>query len=330
MNCIDCGVLITSETRYLDSNRCINCALNYRYCPTCGNFLMRNLMRADMCRPCWRENPTLAGCSCRIDTTPINIGNAPVGEYDRTFGCELEVEVSGRGDPVKKHIREIDELMGDKVLMKRDGSLDNGIEIVTRPAPLKKQYALWNDFFSKKHNGMRSYDTETCGLHIHVGRNGIPDQSETIPKAVCFVNSEANRNFVMLIAGRLSCSYAKMKRKTRNDYNSGDRYEALNVSNSKTIEFRLFRGTLKKESLFKALEFCDSLIQYCSDTKDFDDAINMTKYIKFLKAEKKWPHLLAFIQARWFGIATALSEKAKWSPHNNSKALADYSLMLQE
>lgn len=333
MRCIDCNVELTAENRYLDMDRCLNCALNYRYCPACGGFLPRTNMRAEMCRPCWRENPSLAGCSCRISTVPINLGDAPVAETERTFGCELEVEVSGRGnDPIKKHIKDIDEVMGDRVLMKRDGSLSNGMEIVTRPAPLKKQYALWNDFFSMKHAGMKSFDTKTCGLHIHVGRTGIADAEHTIAKTVCFVNAAANNLFVYLLAGRTSNGYAKLKtdKTLANGFNPGDRYEAVNLTNSNTIEFRIFRGTLKKESLFKALEFCDSILDYCSQAQDLEQSISRTGYVRFVKEQGKWPHLLAFIQARWFGVATKLSERAGWKAHKNCTVRGEKDLALSE
>jgi hypothetical protein len=289
-------------------------------------------MRADLCAPCWRKNPTLAGCGTRISTEPINLNDAPVAETERTYGCELEVEVSGRGDPIKKAIRDIDELMGNRVLMKRDGSLSNGMEIVTRPAPLKKQYALWNDFFSKKHAGMRSFDTETCGLHVHVGRSGIADAQHTVAKAVCFINSQANKLFVYLLAGRTANSYARIKEKKLEDAykNTGDRYEAINLTNQKTIEFRIFRGTLKKESLFKALEFCDALLDYCSQTENLEQSISRTGFIRYIKDQGKWPHLLAFINARWYGIKTKLSEKANWRTHKNCNVPSEYELALSE
>ena len=333
MRCEQCNEELTDSNTFPGLNMCINCALEFRYCVECGSFVSRSHIRSDMCRPCWRENPTLAGSGTRIDTKPINLGDAPLSEGERTFGCELETEVSGRGDPVKKHIKEIDELMGDRVLMKRDGSLNNGMEIVTRPAPLKKQYALWNDFFSIKHNGMKSFNTKTCGLHIHVGRCGIPDMENTIAKVVCFINAEANSLFVYLIAGRTDSGYAKIKSgKTLENGSkcSGDRYEAVNLTNKNTIEFRIFRGTLKKESLFKDLVFTEAIIDYCSQAKTLEQSISRTGFVRFIKEKGKWPHLLAFIQARWYGVATKLSEKAGWRPHKNCKVPSERELALEE
>ena len=79
-----------------------------------------------------------------------------------------------------------------------------------------------------------------------------------------FVNSRENAKFITVIAGRNANRFCKIQDKVLGDYRRArDRYEALNLTNKGTVEFRIFRGTLKRESLFKSLEFCDALLHFC-------------------------------------------------------------------
>ena len=45
---------------------------------------------------------------------------------------------------------------------------------------------------------------------------------------------------------------------------TGDRYEALNVNGDKTVEFRIFRGSLRYESIMAALEFVNAVCEFCT------------------------------------------------------------------
>jgi len=129
-----------------------------------------------------------------------------------------------------------------------------------------------------------------------------------------FVNTQENIRFVTTIAGRPPNTYCQIKEKT---YKSADprqmqdRYEALNLANKATVEFRIFRGTLKRESLFKSLEFCDALIHFCKDCSvNVSDTRRVDKFIEYVKLNsKEWPHLWAFICARWLGIENKLTKQ---------------------
>ncbi len=334
MKCKDCNNELTKDTKFLDMEMCIDCAVKYRYCLHCGTMQLRGRMRADMCGGCFREHPVLADASCRVST------DEKLGVGDRYFGVELEAEVcvknpSGnntrfKSDDIVKQIKEIDELVGDNVLLKRDGSLSHGIEIVTRPATLHKQYGLWNKFFSVKHPDLRSFDTKTCGLHVHVSREGLDDHA--IAKTVCFINSETNKKFMFVLAGRTVSDFTKFKNKSLSNAHqfSGDRYEAVNLANAETIEFRMFRGTLKKESLFKAIEFCDAILEYCSQDKSLEQSMSRSNFVRFVNQQCKWPHLAAFIKAKWYGVSTELSEQVGWAVKKQCNVESEHELVMSE
>lgn len=329
-NCIECNIRLVASgdnmNRFVDTERCIECALRYRYCQGCGEFMLRNDMRGNSCRPCFKANPVLSDYSTRIDAS------VKLGDGKRYFGVELETVCNPQTESQVKHnLIRIDELLGDAVIMKRDGSLgSHGIEIVTRPATLEKQYLLWNKFLSAPRKGLVSWSDSRCGMHVHVSRDGLTENQ--IAKAVCFCNSYGNKKFTYIIAGRKDSTYAKYKAKTMEDAISCcDRHEAINLTNDATIEFRMFKGTLRRESVYKNIEFCDAILEYCGqENLDLSKAMSRAGFVRFVRQQNKWPHLMSFIMARWFGKATELSTQAKWSVKKNCSATNEASLALED
>ena len=45
-----------------------------------------------------------------------------------------------------------------------------------------------------------------------------------------------------------------------------DRYQAINLTNRHTVEFRIFRGTLKYTTILASIQWIDTLIHYCKKT----------------------------------------------------------------
>jgi hypothetical protein len=288
--------------------------------------MLRSDMRNDSCRPCFLLHPTLANYNTRIDAT------VKLGDGKRYFGVELETESTSPDEKtIQNHLCRIDEIMGENVIMKRDGSLRNGIEIVTRPATKEKQYMLWDKFLTEKHPGLISWSSDRCGMHVHVSREGLSEN--TIAKAVCFVNSTSNKKFIFVIAGRKDNGYAIYKAKTLEEASkfNGQRHEAVNLSNEDTIEFRLFKGTLKKESVYKNIEFTDALLEFCAqpDTS-LDQAMSRASFIRFVRQQGQWPHLLSFIMSRWFGKPTELSQQAGWVTRKNCTVTNEIGLTFDE
>lgn len=199
-------------------------------------------------------------------------------EYDNRkprvlMGLELECEIKDGHDREDKAIEVLDAIGtykdGDKRYtyceLERDGSLNYGFEIVSGFTGLdvhRKQL----EFFKNQWDGVKSHNTSTCGLHVHVCKSSMTLYHAA--KLVFFINDEKNHSLIKALARRTESSYARIKnksnivwlknaRQTRNPLNNlnGDRYEALNFQNDKTIEFRLFKGTLKYETIQSCLEF---------------------------------------------------------------------------
>ena len=83
-----------------------------------------------------------------------------------------------------------------------------------------------------------------------------------------FLNDVRNESLIRAVARRYENGFSKFKPQmakfTPHGKNTGDRYEALNVQNSETIEFRIFRGSLRYESIIAALEFVNATLTFCT------------------------------------------------------------------
>jgi hypothetical protein len=159
----------------------------------------------------------------------------------------------------------LDRKHSDKILLKEDGSLDNGFEMVTGKLGLEYHQKLWPSILATARSaGARSWKHSTTGLHVHLSRNWFSPL--TLGKFLVFINSPKTRPYVLKLAARETPSFAALKAKklTERPFNS-NRYEAVNLSNSETIEVRIFKGTLNETHVLADIEFCHALALFCAD-----------------------------------------------------------------
>ena len=210
------------------------------------------------------------------------------------YGIELEID---DGDYKQEAAKAIAEAGGDHIYLKEDGSLSSaGIEIVTHPATL--EYHVNSFPWDKICNvalsyGYRSHDTNTCGLHIHASRSLFgSDQIEqdlTIAKIMLLFDRWYNSNIVKFARRNLS-NMRRWADKPDADILPGDddntavnkskktanhRYKAINLCNLNTVEFRIFKGTLKRDTIIASIQWIDVLIRYCRNTP-LKDLFNVT------------------------------------------------------
>ena len=77
-----------------------------------------------------------------------------------------------------------------------------------------------------------------------------------------FLDSNRDFEFKKVIDNDSSLIY-KAKKKDGNS----ERYVAINLKNSQTIEIRIFRGTLNFNSFMKNIEFAHALFMYTKENK---------------------------------------------------------------
>ena len=118
-------------------------------------------------------------------------------------------------------------------MLKGDGSLSNGFEIVTAPATLNAHKKYWKPFFDSGDeaiNHLKSWNTDTSGIHVHISKSALSQSN--IGKILVFINDVKNEDFINHIAGRSSNQWAKKSPKKISDgtRTDTDKYEAVNTS----------------------------------------------------------------------------------------------------
>jgi hypothetical protein len=181
--------------------------------------------------------------------------------------------------------------------MKSDGSINNGFEIVTCPATLDIHMEEFKKFYDNLPGEL--FAASNTGMHVHVSRK--PLNMFTIGKMTEFINRLDNKAFIAYIAGRIDNSYARQDNQRTISYplvnrHSGTaRYNALNLSPTDTIEFRIFSTPTNWEQFASRLEFCQALTDYCQPAQVGTSLKHLTHYssfINWMKSHRKdYPEL---------------------------------------
>lgn len=157
--------------------------------------------------------------------------------------------------------------------------------------------------------GYRSHQTSTCGLHVHVNRSCFGDTQEEQELVISHILFFVEKHWSELLKFSRRSEYSMSRWAARYGFektgreildkakkgNNG-RYAAVNLMNWATIEFRLFRGTLKYNTLIAALELvnaiCDLAISLSDEGianmswSEFVDTINEPELIQYLKERR--------------------------------------------
>lgn len=236
-------------------------------------------------------------------------------KHNRYLGVELEVECEdgnrkGNAQLIKDYVED----QGHRVFFERDGSLSNGFEMITDPMSLPAHRDLFS-FLTQKSltRNLRSHNTGTCGLHVHVSRSGLTDLQ--IQKVVAFVNSPDNEWFIRALARRYSSGFCVVKsdKKIGKSIHIGiDRYEAVNLTNRRTIEFRIFKGSLRYEAVIAAIEFCHAILEFCKPAVTGINQLSAGAFLTFCSKQlaSDTKTLRSYVSQRISGRAEVSTEEA--------------------
>ena len=235
------------------------------------------------------------------------------GDGGRYFGVELEIDGAGERNDRACQLLNIANRSGhEHIYIKHDGSLDDGMEIVTHPMTLAYHMAEmpWGDMVAEAlRMGYTSHKACTCGLHVHVNRDAFGDtdaeQEEVIARILFFVESHWNEllRFSRRSRSQMEQWAARYGRKDdpkavldnakKEHY---QRYKCVNLTNYSTIEFRMFRGTLKLNTLLATLQMVDRICDvalYLTDGEmqdltwtDFAAGCTAPELVQYLKERR--------------------------------------------
>ena len=143
-----------------------------------------------------------------------------------------------------------------------------GFEIVTDYGDLTQILRICEQIVGAVDNQAWSHDTECCGLHIHLSRNGA-SQLE-LARLVIFWNSEINREFLNCFTRRYPGQHCfprdvKDTKPADLDLQWGDRHELVNLCNQHTVELRGFRGTIVRETLLACVQLAAATWRFARD-----------------------------------------------------------------
>ena len=285
--CANCGSLERSRNTYYtaDGNVCEYCRdYYYSCCNGCGEVFHNDDLYYDeyYCEECRDENSSHRAIHDYHHSHRQELkffGGKDDGK-NLFLGLELEID---NGEDREDTAREMKDCMPENfITMEYDGSLDCGFENITQPSTLDYHLSIRNDyedmFEVAKSNGFRSHNTRTCGYHIHFNRTFFEDkQDECIAKLLYLVEKFwdelvkfSRRNYENL--ERWAKKYDKAPNEVVEDMkcHNLDRYRAINLTNRNTIEFRMFRGTLKSETFFATLQLVDTIVRYVKEHTNND------------------------------------------------------------
>ena len=317
--CERCGERIWADDNAGDEHitLCQTCFDNYyTRCCRCGD-VIREVTACypddDFDRPMCED--------CYDDYRPTQIINdyyykpVPIfhGDGSRYFGVELEIDEGGECNNAARKILEIANANGEnRLYCKHDGSLDDGFELVSHPMTpdYHKLDMPWREMMSAaKEMGYTSHQARTCGLHVHVNRTSfgktVEDQEECIARVLYFFEkfwdellkfSRRTRRQVEQWASRYGL---KEEPKEILDHAKkgcrGLRYVCVNLCPTETLEFRIFRGTLKYNSFIATLELVNRICDIAMNLTD-EELKNMS-WTDFVSGCTE-PELIQYLKER--------------------------------
>ena len=274
---------------------CDSIAADYDMCCTLSGYLeeIRDyaelfLSEANECECCGRliadEHVHIGydnGYYCSCCVSDVNASASPIGYYHENKGTYqfltigedspknyrgLEIEIECEVNP---EILDILERYTDIFVYEEDGSLSEGFEAITQPMSQNywsavgydRIYRFIRDLKGTSEN-IRAWNGN-CGLHIHFNRCEWSDEAQEFLKDFVVQNHELLRK----LCGRDDYDYCRLPSQSdyyRDDYGNlynSSRYLALNFTRN-TIEFRIWRGTLKEEFIWASTELSEALLEF--------------------------------------------------------------------
>ena len=294
--CNDCGEL----THYDDTNIarvngegiyiCDDCREFYWYCEHCETYVPTSDWDEERdCCVCCAETIGFDELDYRREETLNSYSYKPKPKFikgdnevtKRFYGMEIEIGDVGGATAGASVVYPLFNTSGRRAYLKRDSSISGGgYECVTHPMSSRKLHEwIDNDFTNAKKARFNFWNTNGCGVHIHVSRNSIGKL--TLFKLNVLLNmlrGKNNLNFIKFFTNRTPNAlnqWAKVSNQLPFSFLDGikhgngwtsDRYVAVNQQNNKTIEFRIFNGSIDQSVLHSYLEFVECVLDFCTNT----------------------------------------------------------------
>lgn len=271
-------VHIEDESAHI-CKHCISEMTEYSRCDMCGDYHhSENIVHMEdgtnVCGNCFRNRYSVISYYHTYKNDATDSGYEYYGDTHNNavpyMGFELETENKDENSAnVEVCAYKAQKVFGDiYVATEEDGSLDYGFELITPPmtyeyhSSLNDKYNSLMDLYSRF--GMEG--TDNCGLHIHINRNYFDDVDNGILNILTIFDKfwDNLKVFSRRDIERLD-RWAKKPVGTPEQIlreSKGyvrDRYVAVNLTNTHTIEFRIFKSTTDWEVLRSTLSLINNV-----------------------------------------------------------------------
>ena len=245
---------------------------NYTRCSCCDALLYEDdayyLDGETYCRDCYEDEREESNLIHEYGYKPNPIF---YGKGNRYFGIELEIDGAGRYDDFAEELLDIANAHADLLYIKTDGSLDDGMELVSHP----------------------------CTMDYHI--NEFPNELLKFSR-----RSEYTMN---RWAARYGYEHTPKAIMDKAKKGGNGRYAAVNLCNYHTVEFRLFRGTLKYNTFIATIQLvnriCDAAMY------NTDDSIAKLSWSDFV-ADITEPELIQYLKERQLYINDRVEETEEY------------------
>jgi hypothetical protein len=242
-------------------------------------------------------------------TPRFKVGGGEDGSASAFFGVELEIDQ--QNTMLDRYA--VPDLAHPLFYCKEDGSLDNGVEMVSHPGTAKwwgEQRGNVESLLQRLSTmGWRSHETKTCGMHVHVSNTAFENSMHMYrflhliyryPTLALLVSQRERRRLNQWATLRYSKKpqlkqKALMRLKGREwvTADSAGHYDAVNKT-SHTMELRIFNGTLNPSRFYKNLQFAEAAVRFTADTLNLRK-VNALRFAEYVAANvEKYPDLALF------------------------------------
>jgi hypothetical protein len=200
-------------------------------------------------------------------------------------------------------------------ILKRDGSIC-GAEVVTVPMDMESHFTFiecMSDNGALKATQASSRD----GMHVHVDRGLFSD--DDLLRLLVLVMADPMQDLLDALARRKENTFCMRDCPIRGDRDPdrhvnmaqrrladaraglGKRYRAVNLTNTTTVEFRMFKSTTNRASYMRTLEVVRAMVSFARqpmiDPAGFIDLCGPVTFLQHVSEHRKdWPGLHRWLQ----------------------------------
>jgi hypothetical protein len=336
--CHECHIeMPTAWSRQFPNRRYYVCQQCYNErvcsCPGCGGHYERTECQEDpliqgtfYCRSCFPVQTTIRSYNFIPNYQPFLDAKEENDRKKLLFGIEIEVEdLNGRSRETHAGIAQGVMRKMPFLFCKHDGSIHCGFEMVTQPLSwkfLQNHFSEFQPMFELSKDGFRSFQTETCGMHVHMSKAAFTHihlykflrMFYDFPQFIALI-SQRHRISKLLRWASLTPG-EKLTRKAKTMRQCENKYVAVNLLHPNTVEIRVFRGTINPCSFMKNVEFCKAVYDFTKHASLKE--LTLENFIAFAKQGKKdFPNLFRFLNDnKFFGGPEMIARFSSHEPLN--------------